>query len=102
MTTTNDDGFSTVDTWGPSLDEVQRDFQSRGFRERNVYKQVSEHYGVKVGYDLDGVIDSHYYPYHINNELSGYKVRQLPKKFTSIGKVRGGLFGQHLYNVVND
>jgi twinkle protein len=98
MTTNNDDGFSAVDTWGPSLSEVQSDFQSRGFRERNVYKQVSEHYGVKVGYDLDGVIDSHYYPYHINNELSGYKVRQLPKKFTSIGKVRGGLFGQHLYN----
>jgi len=97
-TTNNDDGFSAVDTWGPSLREVSEDYQSRGFKERNIFKQVAEHFGVKVGYDLDGTIDSHYYPYFTDSELSGYKVRQLPKKFTSIGKVRGGLFGQQLYN----
>lgn len=81
-----------------SLKEVREDFPIRGFKERGVYKQVSEHYNVKVSYDLDGHIDAHYYPYYVDNDLAGYKVRTLPKKFTSIGKVRGGLFGQQNYN----
>ncbi|MDB9857927.1 toprim domain-containing protein, partial [Amylibacter sp.] len=47
---------------------------------------------------IDGAIDAHYYPYYSGNTLAGYKVRNLPKSFTSIGSVRGGLFGQTLYN----
>ena len=93
---TNDD-FEPV-SYGLSLREVQEDYPSRGFKERNVYKQVSQHYGVRVSYDIDGVIDSHYYPYFNEDNLVGYKVRKLPKEFSSIGKVRGGLFGQQNYN----
>ena len=93
---TNDD-FEPV-SYGLSLREVQEDYPSRGFKERNVYKQVSQHYGVRVSYDIDGVIDSHYYPYFNEDNLVGYKVRKLPKDFSSIGKVRGGLFGQQNYN----
>jgi twinkle protein len=86
-------------SWAVSkLKEVQDEYTTRGFKERNIYKQVSEHYGVKVSYDIDGAIDAHYYPYHSGNTLAGYKVRTLPKSFTSIGSVRGGLFGQTLYN----
>jgi twinkle protein len=93
----NNTDFEPV-SYGPSLTEIQEDFTSRGFKERNIFKQVSEHYGVKVSYDMDGAIDSHYYPYYSEDNLVGYKVRTLPKKFASVGTVRGGLFGQQLFN----
>jgi len=89
-----DEGFSNDWT---SWREVRDDYAIRGFKERGIYKQVAEHYDVKVSYDLDGEIDAHYYPYHKDNEVTGYKTRTLPKTFGSIGKVQG-LFGQHLYN----
>ena len=84
--------------WSNKLQEVQNDYPSRGFKERNIYLQVAEHYGVKVSYDLDGNIDAHYYPFYADDKLCGYKVRRLPKDFSSIGTVRGGLFGQQLYS----
>lgn len=79
------------------LEEIS-EYPCRGFKERNIFKQVSEHYGVKVSYDSDGNIAAHYYPYYMEDVLSGYKVRKLPKEFSSVGKVRGGLFGQNLYS----
>ena len=81
-----------------TVEEITEDYPIRGFKERNIYKQVSEHYGVKVSYNIDGDISSHYYPYYVGNKISGYKVRDLPKTFTSCGTVKGGLFGQQLYN----
>src|SRR6056300_1869010 len=84
--------------WSNKLREVQNDYPTKGFKERNIFRQVSEHYGVKVSYDLDGNIYSHYYPYYNDDTLVGYKVRKLPKEFTSIGSVKGGLFGLNLYN----
>ena len=73
------------------------DYPVRGFKEREIYKQVSEHYGVRVSYDIDGNIDSHYYPFVSGTDTTGYKIRKLPKEFTSVGTVKG-LFGQHLYS----
>jgi len=96
MNTSTDSDFSSVE-WGPSLREISEEYQTRGFKERNIFKQVAEHYGVKVGYDTAGDIDTHYYPYFKEDDLVGYKTRQLPKKFSSIGKIRGGLFGQQLF-----
>ena len=91
--------FEEVNDWSSSkVDSVKNEYVSRGFKERNIFKQVSEHYQVKVSYDVDGNIDAHYYPYYKEGEITGYKVRNLPKDFTSIGTVRGGLFGQHLYS----
>lgn len=81
------------------LREVKEEYPIRGFKERGIYKQVAEHYGVKVSYDMDGIVDHHYYPYHKEGQLTGYKVRELPKNFkANVGKVSSGLFGQHLYN----
>lgn len=84
--------------WSNQLREVQNDYPVRGFKERNIYLQVAEHYGVKVSYDLDGNIDAHYYPFYDNDTLCGYKVRKLPKDFSCIGTVKGGMFGQKLYS----
>jgi len=90
--------ITTIKDWSSRLEEVKNDYPSRGFEERKIYKQVTEHYGVKVSYNLDGNIDAHYYPYFNKDTLAGYKVRRLPKDFTSIGTVKGGMFGQQLYS----
>lgn len=68
---------------------------SRGFQERLISKAVCEFYGVKVSYNEDGDIDTHYYPYRAGDSVA-YKVRKLPKTFTWVGK-SGGLFGQSLF-----
>ena len=70
-------------------------FPSRGFIERKITKGVSEFYGVKVSYDSTGEIDTHYYPY-VEEDNTYYKVRRLPKTFSSVGKAKG-LFGKHLF-----
>ena len=77
--------------------QAYKELTCKGFKERNIYKQVSEHYGVRVSFDIDGNIDSHYYPYYNDSNLVGYKIRKLPKNFRSIGRVKGGVFGQNLY-----
>jgi len=94
----NNDDFEEEDSSWTSVSEIAQEYPTRGFKERSIFKQVAEHYGVKVSYDLEGVIDTHYYPYCIKDAIVGYKVRKLPKSFTSIGKVGGGLFGQQNYN----
>lgn len=80
------------------IEEIRDEYPSKGFKERNIFRQVSEHYGVKVSYDFDGNVDAHYYPYYADSDsVTGYKIRKLPKEFTSIGKIKG-LFGLNLYN----
>jgi twinkle protein len=97
MNTSDSEDFEEDDSW-ISPHTVQEEYPCRGFKERNIFKQVAEHYGVRVSYDLEGAIDTHYYPYFKGNDLAGYKVRRLPKVFSAIGKLRGGLFGMQNYN----
>jgi twinkle protein len=72
-------------------------FDVRGFQERNIRKNISAHYGVRVSYDADGTINSHFYPYTKKGNIVGYKERQLPKKFAIHGDAKGKgleMFGQ--------
>jgi twinkle protein len=69
------------------------EYVTRGFKERNITKTVTEFFGVKVGLKQDGSIDAHYYPYGDVGAVQGYKVRKLPKVFSYVGKA-GGLFGR--------
>ena len=73
--------------------EIEKDYQCRGFKEREITKEIAEFYECKVAYDEAGEIDIHYYPYHDGNRLTGYKVRKLPKKFWAHGDI-DNLFGQ--------
>ena len=85
----DDAGFLT-------LEEIA-EFEIRGFQERNIRKNISAHYGVRVSYDDDGQINSHFYPYTKKGTIVGYKERQLPKKFAIHGGAKGKgleLFGQ--------
>jgi twinkle protein len=75
------------------LEEVQ-ELPIRGFKERNITKQVCEFFDVRVSYGENGEIDAHYYPYDDN---SAYKVRKLPKDFSWISKSTN-LFGQTKFN----
>src|SRR5210317_1104349 len=77
----------------PKVREI-KSYVTRGFKERNITKAVAEFYGVKVSYNEDGEIDSHYYPYGED----AYKLRHLPKKFAWIGQKPETLFGQEKFN----
>jgi len=55
---------------------------------------------MKVSYSEDsGEIDCHYYPTTKDNVVTGYFKRELPKKFSAVGDVKGiQLQGQHLFD----
>jgi twinkle protein len=76
-----------------SLEEIGT-LPVRGFQDRRIPKVVCEHYGVKVAYGETGQIEKHYYPY---DNGKAYKVRELPKNFTWVGKSQG-LFGKDIFN----
>jgi twinkle protein len=79
-----------------TLEEI-KEYNSRGFVERKITKPITEYYNVKVSYNEDGDIDTHYYPYGLNAaEPTGYKIRKLPKEFSSTGKL-SSLFGQAVF-----
>ena len=76
-----------------SLEEI-KELPIRGFKERNIKKDVTEFFDVRVTYGENGEIDSHYYPYDDNK---AYKIRKLPKDFTWLNKSTN-LFGQTKFN----
>ena len=68
----------------------------KGFNDRGISVTVAKFFEVKSKVDsISGNIIAHYYPYGIK-EISGYKVRDIPKRFSIVGKVNSstGLFGQ--------
>ena len=74
-----------------SLTEIA-EYESRGFSERGITKTVTSFFDVKVSYDENKKIVAHYYPYGVK-EVTGYKIRNLPKTFSFAGEMTG-LFGQ--------
>ena len=71
-------------------------YDTRGFEERLITKTVSEHFGVRVGYDDARNISEHYYPYTTKGRVVGYKVRSVPKAFRVLGSLGDQLFGQNV------
>lgn len=72
------------------IEEIKT-YQIRGFAERKIKKAVCEFFSVRVGYNNNGEISDHYYPYP-----GGFKHRILPKTFFFVGTA-GGLFGKDLF-----
>jgi twinkle protein len=67
----------------------------RAIIERGISKAVTDFFGVKVSYNSDGKIDTHYYPYSDN---TAYKVRHVKDKhFEWLGK-SSNLFGIEKFN----
>lgn len=83
----------------PSPAEITSKLNSRGWADRKITKYVSEFFGVKSDVDINtDQIFSRYYPYvdESTGEISGYKIRFLPKNFMVTG-ITEGLFALHLF-----
>lgn len=110
-----------TDIRGIKLEDMST-FPSDNLKDRGLTKATLEFFGVKVGMDDKGSIDSHFYPTFKDNELSGYRVRSrfsdadkevekkpelkgIMKNFKGkVGEVSGEvqLFGQHLFTNSNN
>lgn len=80
------------------------EYPIRGESDRFIVPEVNERFGIRVSKDeITCEDDTVYYPYYIKTKLSGFKVRVLPKHFTSdVGNTSGcDLFGQHLCSMAN-
>lgn len=67
-----------------------------GDPDRGVHSDVITMYNVRVSHDeTTGVVSRVYYPYYDSSSITGYKIRNLPKKFMVAGKL-SGFFGQQL------
>lgn len=67
---------------------------------RGISDDTYKHYAVRTKYNEEtGEPDTQYYPYFEDGELSGMKVRKLPKTFSTIGRVgsTNELYGMFRY-----
>ena len=77
-----------------NVEEIKT-YATRGFEARAITKPVCAFYNVKVSYNLDGNIDTHYYPYE---KETRYKIRKLPKEFQWAPSGSKALFGMEHFN----
>ena len=75
--------------------EEIKTYATRGFEARAITKAVCAFYNVKVSYNSDGNIDTHYYPYE---KETHYKIRKLPKEFQWTPSGSKSLFGMEHFN----
>lgn len=63
--------------------------------ERKINPKIAERYGVRYSVSTStGKPETIYYPNHEGENITGYKVRNLPKDFRpSVGKIGTGIFG---------
>ena len=73
--------------------DVIKGYRTTDILSRKISKEIAEQYGVKMTFDTDGDVDTHYYPYE---DGKAYKVRKLPKDFSWVGKSTD-LFGRNLF-----
>jgi len=66
------------------IDEI-KNYPPRPIAARGISTHITDFFGVKVSYNSNGVVDTHYYPYGDG----AYKVRTMPKIFKWIGKSEG-------------
>lgn len=71
-----------------------------GSKVRKIRKEFMEMYGVKMSRKESGAVLKHFYPLTQDNKICGYKVRELPKKFSAVGNTSPSstqLFGQSVF-----
>jgi len=77
-------------------------FPIRELGTRGIKQDIASHYGVRSSVDTaTGEVDTHYYPITVKGEVVSYRLRELPKKFSNVGKysLKGlevELFGQNV------
>ena len=66
--------------------------------DRGISLETARKFGVKSLLDYNSNVIKHFYPYHNETEISGYKIREPDKSFTWQGNPQdSGLFGQQLF-----
>ena len=79
-----------------SMNDAEGEFIA--LTDRGISENTAKKYGVKAVTNYEGKIIKHLYPYYINNEIAGYKVREKNKMFVWKGTSQGtGLFGEQLF-----
>ena len=77
----------------------QTSIQGKGFR--GLKDEYTKQFGVRYSYSEEtGEVQEQYYPVTQENTLTGYKIREVPKNFRSIGRTGADceLFGQFKFN----
>ena len=89
----------------PIITEEQRaDIKSKTGIVTNGYRgitdEVSKYFGVRYSYDDNDQVCEQYYPITQEGQLTGYKIREVPKNFRSVGRTGADceLFGQFRFN----
>jgi twinkle protein len=78
-------------------EEIKRITSIKGNNFRGINDDTNKYFGIRYEYNLEGdEVTKQYYPVTVKNDLSGYKIREVPKKFYSKGNVgvTADLFGQ--------
>lgn len=72
--------------------------QGKGFR--SLKDEFTKVFGVRYKYNEDGEVIEQYYPVTQESSLVGYKIREVPKNFRSVGRTGADceLFGQFKFN----
>ena len=81
------------------MDDSTSNGEFYALSDRGISLDTAKKYGVRSVKDSSGNIAEHSYPYYINNEVAGYKVRKTSdKSFMWQGSPRGtGLFGSQAF-----
>ena len=81
--------------------EIKENTSISGKGYRGLKDEYSKLFGVRYGYDeKTGEVNEQYYPVTQEGQLTGYKIREIPKNFRSIGRTGADceLFGQFKFN----
>ena len=79
--------------------KAETNIQGKGFR--GLKDEYTKQFGVRYSYAEDtGEVVEQYYPITQESQLTGYKIREVPKNFRSIGRTGADceLFGQFKFN----
>lgn len=86
------------------IKEIRDTTGNKGQNSRGITDETFRKYGVRFEYDEEsGDVSSHFYPVTTDYEISGFKIREIPKKFRSTGKTGKDCdaFGEWIFKVSN-
>lgn len=86
------------------IKEIRDTTGNKGQDSRGITDETFRKYGVRFEYDEEsGDVSSHFYPVTTDYEISGFKIRGIPKKFRSTGKTGKDCdaFGEWIFKVSN-
>lgn len=86
------------------IKEIRDTTGNKGQNSRGITDETFRKYGVRFEYDEEsGDVSSHFYPVTTYYVISGFKIREIPKKFRSVGQTGKSCdaFGEWIFKVSN-